>query len=143
MDVPPEYSYQLISKHRSSLQRQLEEALQIQREKCDLLLNSKGEWGINLIPQLTNDPEYMTEYHKVRELATKRQRTENDVEGQNQGQNKRQRHIEESTEERSAETNVAHGTESARTELPLPGQGTAKTGVLECDTAAGHERGPS
>ena len=29
------------------------EAIHIRREPCDILMNGKGEWGLNIIPQLT------------------------------------------------------------------------------------------
>ena len=52
MDTPPSFKFEVLEKCRSSLQRQIMEAIHIQNTDCDLLLNSRGEWGINIIPQL-------------------------------------------------------------------------------------------
>ena len=49
---PPNYTYEVIAQYKSSLQRQLMEALLIDREECDVILNGKGEWGIYLVPRL-------------------------------------------------------------------------------------------
>ena len=44
------------------------EAIHIRREPCDILMNGKGEWGLNIIPQLapTQDGE-MVDFSEQRE----------------------------------------------------------------------------
>ena len=54
---PPKFSYHLISRHRSALERQIWESLYIENEECDILLNGKGEWGLNIVPRLKTDKE--------------------------------------------------------------------------------------
>ena len=49
---PPEFQFGVITTCKTSLERQIKEALYIQTTKLDILLNSKGEWGLNMIPQL-------------------------------------------------------------------------------------------
>ena len=61
---PPNYSYEVMAQYKSSLQRQLMEALLIEREQCDNIMNGKGEWGINLVPRLKVDDE--SEYRRVK-----------------------------------------------------------------------------
>ena len=53
----PIYSFEVIGTFRSSLERQIQEALTIENEECDRIINSKGEWGRNLIPRLVNKEE--------------------------------------------------------------------------------------
>ena len=64
LQEPPEYSFEVIKKHRTSLERQLNEALTIDQEDCDLLLNAKGEWGFNLIPKL--ETEDLSRFRKAK-----------------------------------------------------------------------------
>ena len=49
---PPDFQSGVITTCRSALERQIKEAIHIQTSKLDILLNSKGEWGLNMIPQL-------------------------------------------------------------------------------------------
>ena len=56
-EKPPEYQYKLIKKHRTCLERQIFEAITIEQVKCQLILNSKGEFGRNVIPRLQNLPD--------------------------------------------------------------------------------------
>ena len=49
---PPDFQFGVITTCRSALERQIKEAIHIQTSKLDILLNSKGEWGLNMIPQL-------------------------------------------------------------------------------------------
>ena len=53
-DVPPKYSFNVLKKCRTSLQRQIWEAILIDKEhsQCDYEINQKGEFGINLMPKL-------------------------------------------------------------------------------------------
>ena len=60
-DDPPEFSFNQIRTHKSAIDRQIWEALLIEREKCSLTMNSKAEWGRNRIPRLVNDPEEFIE----------------------------------------------------------------------------------
>ena len=57
MTDPPSFSFHLISKHRTALERQIWESLYIEHEECDELLNGKGEWGLNILPRLKPTPE--------------------------------------------------------------------------------------
>ena len=56
-ETHPEYQYKLIKKHRTCPERQICEALTIEQVKCQLILNSKGEFGRNVIPRLQNLPD--------------------------------------------------------------------------------------
>ena len=51
----PVFTYEVISSYKSSLARQLREALLIEREECTTIMNTKGEWGINLVPRLVTE----------------------------------------------------------------------------------------
>ena len=51
-EVPPKYSFHLLGRNKTALDRQINEALAIEKTKCDTIHNGKGEWGINLIPRL-------------------------------------------------------------------------------------------
>ena len=53
----PSFSFKLDKSHKSSLQRQIYEAILIQEEKCDHLLNKRGEWGMNSVPEHTTYDE--------------------------------------------------------------------------------------
>ena len=53
----PAFSFKVDRSHKSSLQRQIFEAILIQEEKCDNLLNKRGEWGMNSLPEHTTYDE--------------------------------------------------------------------------------------
>merc|ERR1712081_99068 len=53
----PKYSYHQIGMHKSALERQNWEALYIEKEDCQITMNSKSEFGRNFIPKLIVDPE--------------------------------------------------------------------------------------
>ena len=57
MDAPPKYQFQVLKKCKTSLERQIWEAIFIENENCEVTMNSKAEWGRNKIPRLINDPE--------------------------------------------------------------------------------------
>ena len=46
------FSFKVTGTWRSSLERQIREAIKIANSKCDVLLNKKGEWGLNLVPSM-------------------------------------------------------------------------------------------
>ena len=50
----PKYSYKVLKKCKSSLQRQIWEAILIDKDHslCDIEINQKGEFGINLLPKM-------------------------------------------------------------------------------------------
>ena len=48
---PPKYVVKVISSHKSATERQIAEAIAIENENYDNLLNSKSEWGQNSIPR--------------------------------------------------------------------------------------------
>ena len=49
----PRFLLKLDKSHTFSFQRQVKEALLIQEETCDILLNKRGEWGKNSLPENT------------------------------------------------------------------------------------------
>ena len=49
---PPTYRFNLHRVWKTSLQRQIGEAIQIAEEKQSILMNSKSEWGSNPIPRV-------------------------------------------------------------------------------------------
>ena len=51
-DDPPSYKFQLIGTQRSAIQRYIHEALLIEMEPPDSLINSKGEYEMNHLPIL-------------------------------------------------------------------------------------------
>ena len=55
MVTPPEYSIQLVGSHRSSLERQIKEAILTEMEDTkNVLINGKSEWGQNKVPRARN-----------------------------------------------------------------------------------------
>ena len=52
MQSPPKFKLGVVTTCRTSLERQIKEAIHINNSDLDILMNSKGEWGINIIPQL-------------------------------------------------------------------------------------------
>ena len=54
MDAPPKYQFQVLKKCKTSLERQIWEAILIDSESegIDHQINQKGEFGINLVPKL-------------------------------------------------------------------------------------------
>ena len=51
-DDPPKFSYNLVGTYRTAIERQIMEAIAIEDETCDQILNGKGEWGTNHLPRL-------------------------------------------------------------------------------------------
>ena len=49
----PDFSFKVLKVHKTSLERQLQEALTISNTPCNILMNKKGEWGVNLVPTMT------------------------------------------------------------------------------------------
>ena len=47
-----DFSFKARASHKTSLQRQLMEAILIAETTCDIKMNRKGEWGLNMIPTL-------------------------------------------------------------------------------------------
>ena len=59
MRTPPKYNYQVIKSHKSAFERQVWEAVLINHEEADMVMNGKGEWGMNLVPVLkSHQPEF-------------------------------------------------------------------------------------
>ena len=52
MQGPLEFKFGVLTTSKTSSERQIKEAIYIQSTHLDILLNSKGEWGLNIIPQL-------------------------------------------------------------------------------------------
>ena len=46
------FSFKVLKVHKSSLERQLCEALAIANTDCNILMNKKGEWGVNMVPTM-------------------------------------------------------------------------------------------
>ena len=51
MGDPPPFTVDKVAAHRSATERQIGEALEIEKGDYDELLNSKSEWGMNRIPR--------------------------------------------------------------------------------------------
>ena len=49
----PEFTFKVHKSYTSSLERQIKEAIKIDEEPVDALMNSKSEWGLNSIPRIT------------------------------------------------------------------------------------------
>ena len=138
---PPNYSYEVVAQFRSSLQRQLMEALLIEREKCDTILNGKGEWGINLVPRLTVEDESEFKRVKVLNRTDKRDRaktdeteTETDFNSQLSQRRKRKK-LESQVPEGEAQTNVSTSISQARKDEPLTPPENGKVGTrLQADS---------
>ena len=52
MDDPPNYEFKLESTHKSAIHRQITEAIRIDSEPEENLMNGKAEWGHNRVPRL-------------------------------------------------------------------------------------------
>ena len=57
MEEQPEYSFNLMGRHGSALERQLKEALAISRSEVDILMNTKTEFGHNYLVTVKTDYE--------------------------------------------------------------------------------------
>ena len=55
--VKPRFISQVDRSQQSSLQRLIMKAPRIQGEKCDMLLNKRVKWGINMLPEHTTYDE--------------------------------------------------------------------------------------
>ena len=51
-DDPPKFSYNLVVTYKTAIERQIMEAIAIEDENRDQILNGKGEWGTNHLPRL-------------------------------------------------------------------------------------------
>ena len=56
-DDPPSYEYKVESTHKSAIHRQIPEAIKIDLEPEENLMNGKAEWGHNKVPRLKLPPE--------------------------------------------------------------------------------------
>ena len=82
LPAPPDFQFRLLGRHNTSLERQLKEALLIENENPNTVMNKKGEWGINLVPRLALEDQ-------GEPLSRKRQQEERD--GDTEGRNPAQR----------------------------------------------------
>ena len=61
-NTPPDFLYKLHRSHRTSLERQITEALLIEHTNVENIMNSRAEWGFNAIPrdriEVQNDPNH-------------------------------------------------------------------------------------
>ena len=48
----PDFTFKVTGVYKSSLKRQLMEAIKISTQKCDVLMNQRGEWGLNMVPTI-------------------------------------------------------------------------------------------
>ena len=71
-DEAPDFSFKLDKSHRSSLHRQLSEAIKIDETPVDELMNSKSEFGSNSVPRVTIEDEHS----KVNNTSFKRFQTD-------------------------------------------------------------------
>ena len=53
LDVAPDFSFKLRKVHKSSLERQLQEALAIAYTEADIVMNKNGEWGVKMVHTMT------------------------------------------------------------------------------------------
>ena len=68
----PKYSYHQIGRHKSALEHQILEAIYIEKEDCQITMNSKSEFGRNFIPKLIVDPEEKEFEPKTQDAQKKR-----------------------------------------------------------------------
>ena len=61
MKTPPEYSYQVIKSHKTAFERQVWEAVLINQEEANIVMNGKGEWGMNLVPALRSHQDSLSQ----------------------------------------------------------------------------------
>ena len=61
-EAEPEFSVEVLGCHRSSTERQIKEALEIQRGKYDELINNKSKWGMNCL--VRHGTKYDKEVHQ-------------------------------------------------------------------------------
>ena len=47
----------MLGKHRTALERQILEAIMIEEDKPQIMMNNKAEFGRNFIPRLMVEPE--------------------------------------------------------------------------------------
>ena len=58
METPPDFSISLVRSHKSSLERQIHEAVSIElADPQVILMNGKSEWGQNRVPRVVNKLE--------------------------------------------------------------------------------------
>ena len=90
------------------------EALLIDREECFVILNGKGEWGINLVPRLKLEDE--SEFRRIRLTDNKAKRdrdktseteTKTDTFSTKLSQRKKARRDFQDPEKEKAQTNVS------------------------------------
>ena len=62
MKTPPKYSYQVIRSHKTAFERQVWEAVFINQEEADIVMNGKGEWGMNLVPVLRSHQDSLSQF---------------------------------------------------------------------------------
>ena len=65
---PPNFTFQVVGTYKTSLERQLREALLIQNDKSDYPMNSKSEFGFNAIVQLSATEESASPKRKKRTI---------------------------------------------------------------------------
>ena len=52
MKTPPKYTYHVIRSHKTAFEWQVWEALLINHEEADIIMNGREEWSMNLVPVL-------------------------------------------------------------------------------------------
>ena len=109
------------------MERQLSEALRIEEEEhsSDILMNQKGEWGVNSLPRLTileenTAPEAQRTDRNERRRTTEEERTQDPISNTFKQRKKRRRQEER---EREEETGVqpsyaARNSENENGEIP-------------------------
>ena len=81
----PNYKFEVHSSFRTSLERQITEAILIDEEDNDARLNSKAEWGGNRVPRLMIDPD--SHFNSKKEEVKSQTGQENVDQGQGSQEN--------------------------------------------------------
>ena len=73
--TPPIFSHKVVSSHRTACDRQIAEALAIARDSSEMNMNSKGEFGYNVVVRSAPEPTPWQEVqHRVQGNNRKRKR---------------------------------------------------------------------
>ena len=87
-ETKPEFQFKVLKSYRSSLDRQISEAIIIDNEPPQNLLNSKSEWGSNRIPRLIIDPDCQRPEASQGQVEQQKQLVQNNKYGAPQSDNR-------------------------------------------------------
>ena len=115
METPPNFKFEVVERCHSSLERQIKEAIHIRNEECDVLMNGRGEWGLNIIPQLTPTIEgKIVEYREPANHPKRKEFPDRAAEGQTE--------FETQYAQRRKRQRLTKQLESQGRHIPEPGQ---------------------